>query len=64
MLRSFLIYLSKAAWAQRMVTQWQFAWRAASRFVAGEEIADAIRVVRELNSREINATLEILLISA
>jgi len=58
MLRSFLIYLSKADWAQRLVTRWKFAWRTASRFVAGEKIEDAIRVVRELNARGINATLD------
>jgi len=60
MLRSLLIYLSKAAWAQRLITNWGFAWRAASRFVAGEEIEDAIRVVRELNAKGINATLDYL----
>jgi proline dehydrogenase len=58
MLRSFLIYLSKAAWAQKLVTSWGFAWRAASRFVAGETIQDAIRAVRELNAKGINATLD------
>ena len=58
MLRSFLIYLSKAAWAQKLVTGWSFAWWAASRFVAGETIQDAIRVVRELNAKGINATLD------
>jgi len=58
MLRSFLIYLSKADWAQRLVTRWKFAWRAASRFVAGEKSEDAIRAVRELNARGINATLD------
>jgi proline dehydrogenase len=58
MLRSLLIYLSKAAWAQRIVTRWKFAWRAASRFVAGENIEDAMRAVRELNGRGINATLD------
>lgn len=58
MLRSFLIYLSKAAWAQRLVTGWGFAWRAASRFVAGESAEDAIRAVRELNAKGINATLD------
>lgn len=58
MLRSFLIYLSKAAWAQKLVTSWSFAWRAASRFVAGEKPEDAIRAVRELNARGINATLD------
>ncbi|HSO14040.1 MAG TPA: proline dehydrogenase family protein, partial [Anaerolineales bacterium] len=54
----FLIYLSKAAWAQKLVTSWSFAWRAASRFIAGEKPEDAIRVVRELNAKGINATLD------
>jgi proline dehydrogenase len=58
MLRSFLIYLSKAAWAQKLVTSWSFAWKAASRFIAGERDEDAIRVVRELNAKGINATLD------
>jgi proline dehydrogenase len=58
MLRSFLIYLSKAAWAQKLVTSWGFAWRAASRFVAGTRAEDAIRVIRALNAKGINATLD------
>ena len=58
MLRSFLIYLSKAAWAQKMVTSWKIAWWAASRFVAGDTAEDAIRVVQELNAKGINATLD------
>lgn len=58
MLRSLLIYLSKASWARNLVTRWRFAWRAASRFVAGEKLEDAIRVIRTLNERGINATLD------
>jgi proline dehydrogenase len=58
MLRSFFIYLSKAAWAQKLFTNWSFAWRAASRFVAGETAVDAIRAIRELNEKCINATLD------
>ncbi len=58
MLRSFLIYLSKAGWAQRMVTDWKLAWMTASRFVAGESIQDALRVIQELNERGIVATLD------
>lgn len=58
MLRSFLIYLSKAGWAQKLVTSWGFAWRAASRFVAGERAEDAIGAVRQLNAKGINATLD------
>ena len=58
MLRSFLISLSKAKWAQRLVTGWKFAWLAASRFVAGNSIQDAVLVVRELNTRGMNVTLD------
>ena len=58
MLRSILIYLSKAAWARRLVTRWKIAWRVASRFVAGEDPEDAIRVIKELNARGINGTLD------
>jgi proline dehydrogenase len=54
MLRSLLIYLSKAAWARSLVTRWKFAWRAASRFVAGEKLEDAIRTIQALNARGIN----------
>src|SRR5574340_336506 len=58
MLRSFLIYLSKASWAQRLVTGWGFAWRAASRFIAGTSVDDAVRVIRDLTARGINVTLD------
>ncbi len=58
MLRSFIIYLSKAAWAQNLVTNWGFAWRTASRFIAGTKLEQAMNVVRELNAKGINATLD------
>lgn len=58
MLRSILIYLSQAAWARKIVTGWSFSWRAASRFVAGENLQDAIEASRELNSKGINTTLD------
>ncbi len=58
MLRSFLIYLSKASWAQKMVTGWDLAWNTASRFVAGTKIEDAIIAIRELNAKGINVTLD------
>ena len=60
MLRSFLISLSRAAWAQKLITSWSFAWRAASRFVAGERTEDVIRVIRELNKKGFHATLNYL----
>jgi proline dehydrogenase len=58
MLRSFFISLSKATWAQQLITSWKFAWRAASRFVAGNSIQDAVLVVRELNAKGMNVTLD------
>ena len=58
MFRAFFIYLSKASWARKIVTGWAFAWRAASRFVAGETVEEAINAVKELNAKGINATLD------
>lgn len=58
MFRSFFLYLSKANWAKQLVTHWKFAWRAASRFVAGEKLEDAINVIKALNDKGINATLD------
>jgi proline dehydrogenase len=57
MLRSLLISLSKAAWAQKLIMSWGFAWRAASRFVPGEHAEDVIRAVRELNASGYNASV-------
>ena len=58
MLRSLLIYLSKAVWVRQLVTRWKISWLVASRFVAGETAEDAIRVIQELNAKGICATLD------
>lgn len=58
MMRSLLIALSKARWAQRLVTQWSVAWRVASRFIAGSTITDAVRVITALNQQGCIATLD------
>jgi proline dehydrogenase len=58
MLRAFFVMLSKAGWIQRLLTRWGFAWRAASRFVAGETREDALNVVRQLNRSGILVTLD------
>ena len=58
MLRTILIYLSQANWARQIVTRWSFARRAASRFIAGEVLDDAISVIKTLNAKNINATLD------
>ena len=58
MFRSILIYLSKATWARKIVTQWRIAWMVASRFVAGEKPEDAIQAIESLNEMGICATLD------
>ena len=58
MLRSFLISLSNAGCARKLVTGWSFAWKAASRFIAGEKLEDALLAVKVLNEKGIAATLD------
>jgi proline dehydrogenase len=58
MFRSFFSYLSKAAWARNIVTKWSIAWKMASRFIAGETLADGIQAIKLLNNKGINATLD------
>lgn len=60
LLRTLLIALSRVGWARRLVMNWGFAWRVASRFIAGTSFAEAASVVRALNARGINATLDYL----
>ncbi len=60
MLRSIFIGLSKAQWANRLITGWGFARHAAGRFVAGETREAAVEAVRGLNARGIRATLDFL----
>ena len=57
MLRSFLIYLSKAGWAQNIITHWGLASQIAKRFVPGSKLDDALQVARELNSRGFTTSL-------
>jgi len=58
MLRSFMIYLSKAGWARQAITRWKIGRQAASRFVAGETLEDALRVVETLNAKGMLASLD------
>ena len=58
MLRSFFIYLSKAAWARKIVTGWSFAKKMAARFIAGEQLEDALQTILMLNGKGINASLD------
>jgi proline dehydrogenase len=58
MLRTFFVYLSKAAWARRIVTGWSLTRRMAGRFVAGDTLEEAVRAIQMLNARGIHATLD------
>jgi len=57
-LKSILLYLSKADWARRMVSAWKIARRTASRFVAGDSFEDALTAIQNLNSKGLYATLD------
>lgn len=60
MIRRSLLYLSNQPRVFRFVRDNALAKRFASRFVAGETIEDAVRAVRELNSRNISASIDLL----
>ncbi len=58
MLRAVLIILSQTNWVKELISHWKFAWKTASRFVAGEELPDAIRAIKRLNNEGIFATVD------
>lgn len=58
MLRSFLLFLAKANWAQELITNFPPARLAARRFVAGETVEQAIEAVRRLNAKGMTASLD------
>lgn len=58
MLRSVLLWLSRNKTIRGWIIRFALPRRAARRFVAGETIDDAIRVIRELNAQGIEATLD------
>jgi proline dehydrogenase len=58
MLRSFLLYLSEREGPKNLLTRFSLGRRLAARFIAGEELADALRVVRELNAQGFDVTLD------
>jgi len=57
-LRAILLYLSNASWARRIVTGWGVARRMASRFIAGDEIGQALQAVRRLNEEGLFTSLD------
>ncbi|HUE76532.1 MAG TPA: proline dehydrogenase family protein [Longimicrobiales bacterium] len=60
MLRQGLLFLSESTVARAIVTHAPFARWAARRFVAGEEIEEAMTAARELNARGMTVSLDYL----
>ncbi len=58
MFRTSFLYLSHAKLARRFITHFPLARRSASRFIAGDTPDDAIRIIRALNGRGIQATVD------
>lgn len=58
MLRSFFLYLSQAGWAKNLIMSIGPARRSAKRFVAGDTLDEAIEVVRRLNQKGLEVTLD------
>src|SRR5260370_13909081 len=60
MLRSLLLYLSEHESARKLLSQNALGRRLAQRFIAGEELDDAVRTARRLNEEGLDATLDYL----
>jgi proline dehydrogenase len=59
-LRNSLLYLSTAVWARETVSNFPIAQRVAKRFVAGEQIRDAIAAAKTLNEKGMLVTMDYL----
>ncbi len=60
MLRSFLLYLSERESPKKLLTRYAVGRRLASRFIAGEELEDALRAIRRLKAEGFMVTLDYL----
>ncbi len=60
MLRSLLLYLSERETPKKLLLRYSLGRRLARRFIAGEELADAVRAVRHLTAEGFNVTLDYL----
>ncbi len=60
MLRSFLLYLSERESPKKLLMGNPLGRRLAARFIAGEQVDDALRVIRRLNSEGFMVTLDYL----
>ena len=60
MLGRTLLWAAEKERVQRFVARGRFTRRVVDRFVAGDELEDAIRVIKELNDRDIGGILDLL----
>jgi proline dehydrogenase len=60
MLRSILLYLSDKETPKKILMSHTLGRRMAARFIAGEELEDALRVIRRLNAEGFMVTLDLL----
>lgn len=60
MLRSLLLYLSEREFPKNLLTRHALGRRLAARFIAGEELENALRAVRQLNAEGFGVTLDYL----
>jgi proline dehydrogenase len=57
-MRTLFLFLSENRQLKEWTSQSKIAWVAARRFVAGEDIQDAIKTIRDMNQRGLTATLD------
>ncbi len=60
MFRAFLLYLSRAGWANALITRFPLSRRMSRRFVAGETLDEAAAAARALNDDGLLVTLDLL----
>lgn len=60
MLNKVLLWASEKERLRRMVTEGNLAGRVVKRFVAGDTLEDAVRVIKDLNARGIGGILDLL----
>jgi proline dehydrogenase len=58
MLRAFFVHLSENAWLRRFAEQSSLGRRVSSRFVAGTEIADAVRATQNVNRTGMSVSID------
>lgn len=58
MLKKTLLYMSESPRLQSVATKWEFSRRTARRFVAGENVNEAIAAIKTLNDRGFTATVD------